>query len=189
MATHHPGPSNRGGRPSKFDEPSRPVTMTLPDRILARLREIDQDRARAVVKAVEAVLGTGDRPREPVSEIHVAENESLLVVADSRILRNIPWISLLEVAPGRHLLSLRDGVPIEKLEVTLGDLIETDASVGEADRAFLRTLLTRIRAPRRSQTVRSEQILVVRTADESHSHPSPKPNPTSQPPSRHELSH
>lgn len=178
MATQHPGSANKGGRPSKFDEPSRPVTMTLPDRILERLREIDGDRARAVVKAVESVLGPEDRPRDPVSEIHVAEDESLLIVADNRFLRSIPWLSLLEVGPGRHLISLRDGVPVEKLEVTLGDLIETSPSVGEADRAFLRTLLDRIRAPRRSQTVRSEQILVVRTTDV---HPR-------VPPSRSELS-
>ena len=44
---------NPGGRPAKFDEPSRPVTMTLPDRILDRLAEIGDDRAKAVVKAVE----------------------------------------------------------------------------------------------------------------------------------------
>ena len=49
---------NPGGRPAKFDEPSRPVTMTLPDRILDRLAEIGDDRAKAVVKAVE-VLGDG----------------------------------------------------------------------------------------------------------------------------------
>ena len=179
MATQHPGPANKGGRPSKFDEPSRPVTMTLPDRILARLREIDGDRARAVVKAVEAVLGSDRAPRESVAEMRVAEDESLLVVSDNRFLRSIPWLSLLEVGPGRFLLSLQDGVQIEKLEVTLEDLIETDASVGEADRAFLRTLLDRIRAPRRSQTVRSEQILVVRMTD----------GVRQRPPANPELSH
>ena len=54
-----PYDNGRGGRPAKFDEPSRPVTITLPDRILERLEEIDGDRAKAVVKAVEAVLAGG----------------------------------------------------------------------------------------------------------------------------------
>ena len=45
--------ASKGGRPAKFDEPSRPVTITLPDRILDRLKEIDADRALAIVKAVE----------------------------------------------------------------------------------------------------------------------------------------
>ena len=154
----------RGGRPAKFDEPSRPVTITLPDRILDRLAEIDGDRAKAVVKAVEAALGgAGDAPAEPVRKLRIAKDESLLVVARSRLLASIPWIRMVEIAPGRHLLSLRDGVPIEKLEVTLEDLLDSNPDAGEAERNVLRTLLSRIRAPRRNQAVRKEEILVVRS--------------------------
>ena len=157
--------NGRGGRPAKFDEPSRPVTITLPDRILDRLMEIDGDRAKAVVKAVETALAGGPRgPKaEPVGELRVAKDESLLVVARSRLLASIPWLTMVEIAPGRHLLSLRDGVPIEKLEVTLGDLLDSSPDASEAERNVLRTLLTRIRTPRRNQAVRKEEILVVRS--------------------------
>lgn len=153
----------RGGRPAKFNEPSRPVTITLPDRILDRLAEIDGDRAKAVVKAVEAALGgAGDAPAEPVRKLRIAKDESLLVVARSRLLSSIPWITMVEIAPGRHLISLRDGVPIEKLEVTLEDLLDSNPDANEAERNVLRTLLSRIRAPRRNQAVRTEEILVIR---------------------------
>ena len=160
-----PYDNGRGGRPAKFDEPSRPVTITLPDRILDRLAEIGDDRAKAIVKAVEAALagGPGGPAAEPVGELRVAKDESLLVVARSRLLASVPWLTMVEIAPGRNLISLRDGIPIEKLEVTLGDLLDTHPDASEAERNVLRTLLARIRAPRRNQAVRKEEILVIRS--------------------------
>jgi hypothetical protein len=156
--------SAKGGRPSKFDEPSRPVTMTLPDRILDRLAEIDDDRAKAVVKAVEAALkGSPSENEEPVRELRVAEDEALLVVARSRLLASIPWLTMIELAPGRNLISLRNGVPIEKLEVTLGDLIDSNPRASAAERRILQTLLEKIRTPRRNQAVRTDEVLVVRS--------------------------
>ena len=164
--------ASKGGRPAKFAEPRRPVTMTLPQRILDRLAEIDADRARAVVKAVEAALG-GDRAVEPVGELRIASDEALLTIADSPLLRRLPWLTLIEVAPGRHVLSLRDGVPVEKLEVALEDLL--DAGAPPAERRVLRRLLDRIRTPRRNRAVRTESILVVRAvADDGRPLP---PNP------------
>ena len=47
--------AKRTGRPAKFAEPSRPVTVTLPERILDLLAAVDSDRAQAIVKAVEAI--------------------------------------------------------------------------------------------------------------------------------------
>ena len=96
-------------------------------------------------------------------ELAVAKDESLLVVARSRLLAAVPWITLIEIAPGRHLLSLRDGATIEKLEVTLGDLLDSNPDASQAERNVLRTLLSRIRAPRRNHAVRKEEILFVRT--------------------------
>ena len=163
--TPTPRAASKGGRPAKFAEPRRPVTMTLPERILDRLAEIDADRARAVVKAVEAALGgVPDRAVEPVGELRIASDETLLTIADSPLLRRLPWLTLIEVAPGRHVLSLRDGVPVEKLEVALEDLL--DAGAPPAERRVLRRLLDRIRTPRRNRAVRTESILVVRSVSD-----------------------
>ena len=142
-----------------------PVTITLPDRILNRLTEIDGDRAKGIVKAVEAVLAGGacGPTADPVGELRVDKDESLLVVARSPLLASVPWLTMVEIAPGRHLISLRDGVPIEKLEVTLEDLLDSHPEAGEAERNVLRTLLSRIRTPRRNQAVRKEEILVIRS--------------------------
>lgn len=164
MKTDKPRASSKGGRPAKFAEPSRPVTMTLPDRILARLAEIDGDRAKAVVRAVEAALGApgAASPAGPVGELPVAPGESLLTVVRCPPLDSIPWLTTVEIAPGRRLLSLHDGIPVEKLEVALQDLLDSpDDGVPDADRRTLRMLLERIRTPRRSQAVRTAQILVI----------------------------
>ena len=154
---------NKGGRPAKFDEPSRPITVTLPLRILDRLADIDSDRAKAIVKAVDTVLGsTREEPSLPVRELAINDDETLIAVANNRFLRNIPWLTMIEVAPGRHLLSLKDDVPVEKLEVTLGDLIDAPGNATEAELRTLRLLRDCLRAPRRNRAVRPEAILIIR---------------------------
>ena len=60
------------GRPPKFTEPRHAVTMTLPERILDRLAEIDPDRTRAVVKVTEAVTGMDGGPFKPVQLVEIA---------------------------------------------------------------------------------------------------------------------
>jgi hypothetical protein len=172
MHRKNESPPGKGGRPAKFDEPSRPVTMTLPDRILDRLAELDGDRARAVVKAVEAALDGGARPLPAVDELAVSGDEALLVVARSPLLASIPWLTMIEIAPGRHLISLREGVPIEKLEVALEDLLDGAEAKGAAETNILRTLLESIRKPRRNRAVRTEQILVVRATPAPSARPS-----------------
>ncbi len=155
-------PKNKGGRPAKFAEPSRPITVTLPLRILERLAAIDGDRAKAIVKAVDTVLGSEEEEFAAVRELPINDDETLIAVADNRFLRRIPWLTMLEVAPGRHFLSLKDGVPLEKLEVTLGDLIDAPSDATEAEREGLRLLRDCLRTPRRNRAVRPEAILIIR---------------------------
>ncbi len=172
MRTKTKRASSKGGRPAKFAEPSRPVTMTLPDRILSRLAEIDGDRAKAVVRAVDAVLGPPGAAG-PVGELPVSPDESLLTVVRCPPLDSLPWLSTVEIAPGRRLLSLHDGIPVEKLEVALQDLLDSPGGgVSDADRRTLRTLLEHIRTPRRNQAVRAAQILVIQ--DRPRGLPSPR---------------
>ena len=151
----------KGGRPAKFDEPSRPVTVTLPERILERLAEIDADRARAIVKAVDAVLGDVPARTEVVRELRFDKDETLLTVAENRLLRSIPWLTMIEIAPGRHLLSLQKGISIEKLEVTLCDILDAQPDAAPSERRTLERLVECIRTPRRNRALRTEEILVI----------------------------
>lgn len=113
-----------GGRPKKFNETSRPVTVTLPERTLRQLHRINEDRALAIAKAVDIVAGSATNPVKPVEVIEVTKGRAIIVIGPSKILRKIPWLHMVEIAPTRYLLSIPTGTPAESLEVTIMDLLE-----------------------------------------------------------------
>ena len=161
------GPKSKpgaGGRPPKFREPRHPVTMTLPERILDQLAEIDPDRTRAVVKVTEAVVGTGKERFKPVELIEMSPGKSLIVVGPSKVLRKIPWIKLIEIARARYILTVPSGTPIEALEVALRDLFhDPELLKNERENAVPNELLNLIGHHRRSQHLSKAEILVIDT--------------------------
>ena len=155
---------NSGGRPPKFREPRHPVTMTLPERILDRLAEIDPDRTRAVVKVTEAVLGTGRGYFKPVELVEMAPGKSLIVVGPSKALKQIPWLKLIEIAPARYLLTVPSGTPIEALEVALRDLFhKPELEKNERETAVLNELLNLIGQQRRTLRLSKAEVLIIDT--------------------------
>ena len=79
-----------GGRPPKFMEASRPITVTLPERTLEYLNEIDSDRAKAIVKAAEAMMETRKHAPRKMDVVKVAPNTGILLVPHSKSLQKIP---------------------------------------------------------------------------------------------------
>ena len=155
---------NCSGRPPKFREPRHPVTMTLPERILEQLAEIDPDRAWAVVKVTEAVMGTGKGRFKLVDLIKIAPGKSLIVVGPSKVLRSIPWLRLIEITPARFLLTIPSGTSIEALEVALRDLItHPELLKNERENTILHELLELIGHQRRSRRLSKTEILVIDT--------------------------
>jgi len=150
-----------GGRPPKFKEPSRPITVTLPDRILENLRGIDADRAKAIVKAVDVVSARLSSPRDPVEMVEMAPGVSLLVVPTNQSLRAIPWLRMIEVAPTRHLLLIEPGTPIEKVEVALSDLIEDATNATPHEVPMLASLREKLGVMRRGGTLTKAEVLCV----------------------------
>ena len=155
---------NCGGRPPKFREPRHPVTMTLPERILDLLAEIDPDRTCAVVKVTEAVVGTVKGDFKPVELVEMAPGKSLIVVGPSKALRKIPWLKLIEITRTRYLLTIPSGTPIETLEVALGDLSRNpELQKNERENAVLHELLNLIGSQRRAQRLSKAEILIIDT--------------------------
>ena len=156
--------SAKGGRPPKFVGPSTRITLTLPNRTLARLAEIGSDRAKSIVKAVDAVIDADDAGPlpTPVRKLPFGPGESILCLADNRLLRSIPWLSLVEIGPGRHVIALDDEITVEKFEIALGDLLdEPPAGTREEEIVAVRALLDMVRAPRRRNVLRTKSLLVV----------------------------
>ena len=156
--------SAKGGRPPKFVGPSTRITLTLPNRTLARLAEIGSDRAKSIVKAVDAVLDADDAGPlpTPVRKLPFGPGESILCLADNSLLRSIPWLSLVEIGPGRHVIALDDEITVEKFEIALSDLLdEPPAGTREEEIVAVRALLDMVRAPRRRNVLRTKSLLVV----------------------------
>ena len=154
-----------GGRPTKFSEPSRPVTVTLPERVLQLLTTVDSDRAKAITKLADASLTHNDKSLKPVTTVKVAKGRAIILVSYSEQLKRIPWLRLIEVAPARHLISIRSGTSIESMEVAMQDLLEDLPKAKSSDRDILETLLQIIRASRRTKTTMKEEILFIATDD------------------------
>lgn len=134
--------------------------MTLPERILGLLAEIDPDRACAVVKAAEAVTG-GKRGRfKPVELVKMAPGKSLIVIGPCKTLRRISWLQMIEIYPARYLLAIPSGTPIEVLEVALRDLTREQGLRREGN-TVLFELLNMIERQRRTRQLSKAEILII----------------------------
>lgn len=149
-----------GGRPPKFTESSRPVTVTLPDRVLELMEKMDSDRAKAIVKCVEAAAVLAQR-RPAVDLIEVFPGKALIVIGHCRSIESIDWLRRVELAPGRFLLVLPPGMPPERLEVELGDVIADLSQNRESERPLLEALQKLMIQQRREQRVSKAELLVV----------------------------
>lgn len=148
------------GRPPKFSGTSRPVTVTLPDRTLQKLESVSDDRAKAIVKCVDAVVGADDI-RKPVELIEVAPGKAIIIVGSSKALKKIDWLRLVEIAPARYLLSIPSGATAETLEVTVRDLLENAGEVSPQERALLEDLCELLGHHRRRAAVSKGEMFFV----------------------------
>jgi len=149
------------GRPPKFQEPSTSITLTLPERILRNLADIDTDRAKAIVKCVEAVLALGPETAKKVELISISEEAAVLAIGPCRSLEAIPWLHLVEITPSRFLLTVPIGTPMASLEVALLDLIETLPEERSSDRDTLLEIRMQLSLHRRQEQVTTRKIFLL----------------------------
>ena len=147
------------GRPPKFAEPRRVVTLTLPESTLRDLEIIDPDRARAIVQATELALAaeTGGRA---VDLLAVAPDSSVVILPFCRALTEIEGLALVRILPGRYLVLLEPKVTLSEVEVAVLDRIEVLDPEAE-DRPILEALLDRLRTLRRARRIRTRQVLLI----------------------------
>lgn len=154
-----------GGRPPKFATPSRRVTVTLPETTLHELSLFDSDRSRAIAKATKAAV-TKTKGETTVEVVSVSPGTGLIIVGPNRYLRNIEWLRMVAIAPGRHLLSLAPGTQVDSLEVRLSDLLETIPPKEQLERRTIQMLLDLVRSLRRGNAVSKGEILLVAVKDQ-----------------------
>jgi hypothetical protein len=149
-----------GGRPPKFAEPSRPVTLTLPESTLAALQRINPDRSRAIVELTKKA--SHETAKHALVEIiAVAKDTALVVVGPSKALRKMPFLRLVEVAPSRFLLTFEPGHNFHDLEIAIGDALD-DEQYDKRERELLIQLVGHLKGLRKSQRVSMAEILVIK---------------------------
>jgi hypothetical protein len=153
----------KSGRPPKFPEPRRPVTVTLPESTLSRLSTIDPDRARAIVKIAEAAMPTEGQPRLRAELIEIFPGVSMFLVGPSISLRKVEWLRMVEVSPNRFLLVMPSGSSVDSLEVALTDLLDKERD-NEWERSVLTRLLELVRPLRREGRISKAELLFANTA-------------------------
>lgn len=153
--------SRARGRPRKFGEPARPVTVTLPESTIAMLQHIDRDFATAIVKIMRAAQAKVT-DASLVEVVEMAEHTGLIVIGPSTALQRIPFLHLVEVGPGRYLLALDPGQDFRSLELAIQDVLD-DGDIGsERERVMIAALIHQIRRMRKASQVRMAEILLVR---------------------------
>src|SRR5689334_3035276 len=92
----------RRGRPRKFTGPSRAVTLTLPETVIAALGAIDHDLSRAVVRIAQPELPRGPRPP---AELATFGRRAVIVVNRTRTLEQRTGVFLVPLTDGRALIA------------------------------------------------------------------------------------
>ena len=149
-----------GGRPRKFQEPSKVITVTLPVRTLRQLEAVNPDRAQAIVKVTDAAARNADTPSQQVDIVKVLPDKAVILIGASPHLEQIPWLQLVEISPTRHLLTMPPGTPVEQLEVALMDILD-NLTCDNWERWMLVDLREKITWLRRDRKMRRAEIIFI----------------------------
>ena len=148
---HHPSATVAAprGRPRKFAEPSRSVTLTLPLHVIAALSAVDADLSRAVVRIAEPELG---RQRHPPAELATFGKRAVIVVNPTRTLERRTGVALVPLPDGRALICFDQTTTPAMLELVIADALE-DPQLPVADRAVFEGIVSILKTARRDSDV------------------------------------
>jgi hypothetical protein len=147
----------RRGRPRKFISPSRAVTLTLPEDVLAALDAVDHDLSRAVVRVTQPQMAK--RPHPP-AEVAAFGRRGVIVVNPSRTLEERTGILLVPLSDGRALISFDESMTIARLELRIQDALEDHALPAEDARIF-KSIEEILKTARRSGNVTLQQRHII----------------------------
>jgi hypothetical protein len=148
------------GRPPQYGRPSRVVTVTLPEDVLAGLGAVDADLGRAIVSVVEQSHTRRVRPIRP-AELATYGNHAVIVVNPANALKRLAGVQLVPVGNGRALISLEQPHSIAQLELSVRDAIER-GDIGKQERQTLEAIVDILQRARRSRVVTlAERTIIV----------------------------
>jgi len=154
--------TSRRGRPRKFTRPSRAITVTLPDDVIAALRTIDGDLSHAIARVAAPLIAT--TPPARATEVVRYGDRAVIVVPRNRALLARAGVELIPFADGRALIAF-DDLSASQLELRLGDAL-TDPGLTGGDRTLFEELASILRNARRADasSVQQRSIIVLHSA-------------------------
>jgi hypothetical protein len=169
MAHNLAFPTTRRGRPRKFAEPSRAVTLTLPESVLAALERVDSDLSRAVVRVTQPEMRR--RPHRP-AELTRFGRRAVIVVNPTRTLERRTGVMLVPMSDGRALIAFDEPVTAARLELAIQDALDEHDLPAEDARIFaeIRDLLRKARTSK-SVSVQQRNIIVIESLPRSAKRP------------------
>jgi hypothetical protein len=147
----------------KADEPKRVVTIALPEKTLSVLEDCDQDLAQAIVKVTDRATQKAFPKGSSYEIVKVAPRKSVFIVGSHTRLANIRWLKLVEISPGRNLITIPSGTSLESLEIAILELIENMPSDEFMDQTLLKEFCKYIGRIRRNNKMSTVEILIVDT--------------------------
>jgi hypothetical protein len=139
----------RRGRPRKFAAPSRAVTLTLPEAVIAKLSSIHQDLSLAVVGLAQRQ--TPARSRQ-AAELLVFGKRAVITIRPTPSLERRTGVQLVPLPDGRALISFDNPKSLADLELTIDDALE-DATLSRDDRMVYEGISAILKDARRSKTI------------------------------------
>ena len=150
------------GRPKKFAQPSRPVTLTLPEAAIDALTRVNRDLSRAIVRLAQPSLAPASHPP---AELVSFGSRAVIVVNPTRTLEQRTGVLLVPLSDGRALLAFDDSMSSNQLELMVQDALE-DQSLPADDAEVFRGILSILRDARRARgvTLRLRNIMVLESS-------------------------
>lgn len=149
------------GRPRKFAEASRAVTLTLPESVLSALAAIHADIGQAIVQ-----LATRERPRRTrkAADLVAFGQHAVITIRPTPSLELRAGVQLVPLPDGRALIALDEPTSLAALQLSLSDALE-DRTMPLVERAVYENLSAILRDARRSNDVTLQQrhIIILET--------------------------
>lgn len=132
--------AHKRGRPLKFGRPTKLVTLSLPDDVVAWLRTVDPDPAWAVVKLHErATAKSAKTGRGRLADLVQLPGGRALILVKPEPFQNLNRVSIIPLADGRGFLALEPGLGVSHLELAVIDRLEV-TTIPAAEREALQHL-------------------------------------------------
>lgn len=145
----------RRGRPQKFGRPSRAITLTLPEDVIAALTRIDDDLSLAVVRVVQPLVS--DLASKPPVELSKFGKGAVIIIKPVPAMSRIPGVRLAPLPDGRTLITLQESMTVYEFELRLRDALEAAKHLEPWERAIMSTVGEILKDARKTRRVSIHQ--------------------------------